>query len=644
MLRALRSSAFAFAVLAAAATMPSPAPAATLHPFTALDWQALRSASPHAIAPDGRTLLIEVTHGQATGPDVDEWSTLDDVSGVRTKVALPKHFAPYGFTTSARELYGAYTVDDRAQLALWTIGSAAPRVIARVPGGISAAVPSPDGTRYALLGDPQPPDPLDKVRTVVENDRSALFVVASAGGTPMRWCPDLTFVGGLAWSADGGRIAVVSQTPKIGYHRETSRIDMCGAHAAHIVTKIATAALNEIPYPGAGIAWANGGRDLAFLSTTTDVITPDHLWTVPAAGGTPVDRTPDIPYSILALRGDAHGDVWLTLAHGVRQDVGRYANGHVVTAFAKPGGVIGMPATTERASAPPALAFALSDPAHASDVAVLRGRTLVHVTNESDALLANVALGRVIRHRWTAADGTPLEAIVTFPANWNGRPGKFLVLPHGGPEANDELRLDALARMIAGRGYVVMQPEYRGSTGYGSAHLQAIYQHFGDTAYRDVDAATTEAIARGWANPKRLAIFGWSAGGFMTSWTVTQTSRYRAAIEGAGITEWLSFIMSSDVQQTDFDARKLEGDAKPFLQYSAVMYADKITTPLLILHGAADERVPTYQGRELFVIMKERGKTVRMVTYPGSPHFPRLWEQRRNVAFELLRGLDTYDP
>ena len=107
-------------------------------------------------------------------------------------------------------------------------------------------------------------------------------------------------------------------------------------------------------------------------------------------------------------------------------------------------------------------------------------------------------------------------------------------------------------------GYVVLQPEYRGSTGYGADFLAAIYQHFGDRAYSDVDSATDFAIAQGWADPNRLAIFGWSAGGFMTSWTVTQTHRYKAAIEGAGITDWLSFIPTSDIWQVDYDARLQE--------------------------------------------------------------------------------------
>jgi dipeptidyl aminopeptidase/acylaminoacyl peptidase len=255
-----------------------------------------------------------------------------------------------------------------------------------------------------------------------------------------------------------------------------------------------------------------------------------------------------------------------------------------------------------------------------------------------------VALGEVRVVNWTAKDGTHLEGVLTLPANYvSGTKYPFLVLPHGGPEANDDLRFDSIPRTIAGLGYVVIQPEYRGSTGYGSDFLQAIYQHFGDRAYQDDESATDFAIAQGWADPNRLAIFGWSAGGFMTSWTVTQTQRYKAAIEGAGITDWLSFIPESDISQVDYDMRYQEKDATPFLEFSAVMFADKVTTPLLILHGEADQRVPMLQGREYFVLLAERGKTVRMVTYPGSPHFPMLAEQRRNVFQELCDWLAKYN-
>lgn len=130
----------------------------------------------------------------------------------------------------------------------------------------------------------------------------------------------------------------------------------------------------------------------------------------------------------------------------------------------------------------------------------------------------------------------------------------------------------------------------------------------------------------------------------MTSWTVTQTHRYKAAIEGAGITDWLTFMWTSDVQQIDYDARWPEKDPNAFLSFSAAMHAEDVTTPLLILHGAADERVPTYQGREYFEVLAARGKTTRMVTYPGAPHFPTVWEQRQDVFREIAAWLARYNP
>jgi dipeptidyl aminopeptidase/acylaminoacyl peptidase len=159
-----------------------------------------------------------------------------------------------------------------------------------------------------------------------------------------------------------------------------------------------------------------------------------------------------------------------------------------------------------------------------------------------------------------------------------------------------------------------------------------------------VDSATDFAIAQGWADPNRLAIFGWSAGGFMTSWTVTQTGRYKAAIEGAGITDWSPFLWTSDIQQTDYDGRWTDDSPEAFRQFSAVAFANKVTTPLLILHGESDRRVPTFQGVEFFQILAARGKTVRMVTYPGSPHFPNQWEQRLNVFDEITAWLKKYNP
>jgi dipeptidyl aminopeptidase/acylaminoacyl peptidase len=618
------------------------------HPFGADDWATLHHARAIAVAPDGATILYRVDFGAAKGPDQHEWKLIAaDGSGMRT-LKLPEHFTAFGFTGDGAGIYGAIE-DEKAKKKQFVIVSIAapdskPLAFSSVPSEFSVAVVSPDGSRFAVLANPQPPDPLAEVHTVVENKPSSIYVVNSDGSNGAWWCPSLTQVAEIGWKPDGSSIAVLSQTPMIGYHYVHSFIDICSPAETRRLVEIRNSSVSEAPQGYGGIAWTPDGKDLAFLSTTTDVLTPDHVWTVPVAGGQSTDRTPNLVGSAFGIVGDPRGNVWVAVARGVRNEID--SGNELHASFEWSGGTIAdIPVFPESPSAPERLAFTVGDPDHASNVAVADGNKLRKITNEGDEQLANVALGTASIVHWTSTEGIHLEGIASFPAGYDkGKRYPFLVLPHGGPEANDNFDFDAFTRMIAGLGYVVLQPEYRGSTGYGSDFLNAIYQHFGDRAYSDVDSATTFAIEQGWADPAKLAIFGWSAGGFMTSWTVTQTHHYRAAVEGAGITDWLSFIWTSDVQQIDYDARWPEKDPEAFLRFSAVMHSEAVTTPLLILHGAADERVPTYQGREYYLALAAHGKTVRMVTYPGSPHFPKLWEQRIDVFREIAAWLTHYNP
>jgi dipeptidyl aminopeptidase/acylaminoacyl peptidase len=622
----------------AAATVIAPSAAADKHPFGLDDYSALRWANAVAVSPDGKSILFVVAFDGEKGPTKREWHLIDTSGENNRKVELPESFQPSGFTKEGDALYGTYEVEKKTQLGIIPLGAGKPTKIIALPNGIRGVAISPDGNRFVLTADPRPADELNETRHVIENDLTSMYVAGVNGAEGAWWCPELKDVTDVAWSSDGTRLAVVTQLQKIGHHDVRSSVWICSASGARKVT--------DIPNSVSGIAWANGGKDLAFASTTTDVLTPDHLWTVPASGGTAVDQTPKLEGTIPSVTNDPHGTVWVEMHKGTNVDVYSYRAGKLEPAYHWPGGIMfAMPAFSPFVSASEVLAFTVGDPSHATNVAVLRGTELQKITREGDDTFAMAALGEVRVVNWTAKDGTKLEGILTLPANYKaGKRFPFLVLPHGGPEANDALDFDLFSRMVAGYGYVVLQPQYRGSTGYGTDFLQAIYQHFGDRAYSDVDSATDFAVAQGWADPNRLAIFGWSAGGFMTSWTVTQTHRYKAAIEGAGITDWLSFIPTSDISQVDYDMRLQEKDPAPFLQFSAVMHADQVTTPLLILHGESDVRVPTFQGREFLVLLAERGKTVRMVTYPGSPHFPRLAEQRRNIFVEVKAWLDKYNP
>lgn len=636
------------AVLNGAAQTGAAAP--EKHPFGAKDWVALRFASARAVSSDG-TILYVVSYGADHGPTQREWWTVAPDGTGAAKLTLPEGFSPAGFTRDGQSLYGGWKVNNHQQLAIFPVKdhkvAEAPSTLVVLPRGIEAATPSPDGKRFAIVADPQALDSLAEVRHVEEPPVSSLYVVNADGTGGQWWCGDLTNVSGAVtvggsadaavWSADGTSLAVLSQTPKLINHELRSSIDVCSATGVKHIA--------EIPNAVNGIAWEEGGKEIAVLSTKTGTQTPEHVWTVSSSGGSAEDQTPKLDGTAVQLGGDTEGHVWVLVNKGVRNEMDEFQKGALRPVIQWPNGVLaGLPARAQYAGTGERTAFTVSDPEHTVNVAVTDGDHLRKITNLGDQVLASVNLGTVKVVHWKSKEGIALEGIATFPAGFvEGQKYPFVVLPHGGPEANDELALDDFSRLVAGQGYVVLQPEYRGSTGYGEDFLAAIYQHFGDRAYQDVDSATDFAIAQGWADPNRLAIFGWSAGGFMTSWTVTQTHRYKAAVEGAGITDWSPFLWTSDVPQTDYDARWTDEDPAAFQKFSAVMFARNVTTPLLILHGESDQRVPFFQGMEYFEILAARGKTVRMVAYPGSPHFPVIWEQRLNVFQEVLDWLGKFD-
>ena len=644
--RRLLALALAPALCGAAAAQTATAPK---NPFTPQAWASLHSATAAAVSPQG-TILYMVSFGAPQGHSQQQWWTIAPGGRHPQQLSLPKDFSPKGFTRDGSALYGVWPVNGLPQFAVFPLADgkapSVPSVTVLLPRGVEDAVPSPDGKRYALTADPRPPDPLDKIRHVQQAHQTSLYVVGADGTGGQWWCGNLRHLsGGLvaggsgaaAWSADSNSLAVLSGLPKTGYHRVSTAIDICSASGAKHVA--------DIPNSVSGLAWAADGHTLAFLSTSSPVLTPEHVWTVDTRGGTPADRTPSLNGTALELSGDPAGHLWVLVDRGVQTEVDAFADNTLTPKYKWPAGVIGgTPVMAEYPGASTQMAFTVSDPGHSRNVAVPQGAALTRITHAGDKELAALQLASVRTVHWKSREGIALEGIATFPPGYvAGRKYPFLVLPHGGPEANDELSFDPFSQIIAGWGYVVLQPQYRGSTGFGADFLAAIYQHFGDRAYQDVDSATDFAIAQGWADPHRLAIFGWSAGGFMTAWTVTQTSRYRAAIEGAGITDWSPFMWTSDIQQIDYDARWTDKDPDAFRKFSAVAFADKVTTPLLILHGEADHRVPTFQGTEFFQILKAHGKTVRMVSYPGSPHFPMLWEQRLNVFHEIHGWLTKYN-
>jgi dipeptidyl aminopeptidase/acylaminoacyl peptidase len=247
---------------------------------------------------------------------------------------------------------------------------------------------------------------------------------------------------------------------------------------------------------------------------------------------------------------------------------------------------------------------------------------------DTNPLAAQFELGQTEVVTWKSSDGQEVEGVLLKPVGFD--PAKrypLLVVAHGGPAGAfvNSYRVGGLegGQLWAGRGWAVFYPNPRGSTNYGEKFLRANVNDWGGGDYRDIMTGVDAMIARGIADPERMAHIGWSYGGYMTAWVVSQTDRFKAAMVGAGLTNMASMYGTNDIPNvlvTYFGGIPSMETMPLYAGRSAMSFIDNVTTPTLILHGANDERVPAGQAYELFRGLKDRGKTTELVFYPREGH------------------------
>ncbi|HHM24260.1 MAG TPA: S9 family peptidase, partial [Bacteroidetes bacterium] len=246
---------------------------------------------------------------------------------------------------------------------------------------------------------------------------------------------------------------------------------------------------------------------------------------------------------------------------------------------------------------------------------------------------------------WTGRDGRVIEGLLYRPIGARqGEKVPLLTVVHGGPAG---YYLNAFStgyvypyQVFAGKGYAVLLPNPRGSGNYGYEFRRANFRDWGGEDYWDIMRGIDKVIAMGLADGNRLGIMGWSYGGYMTSWIITQTDRFKAASVGAGVTNLYSFTGQTDIPEfmkSYWGAWPWE-DPAIYRKHSAMYHIKNAKTPTLIQHGEQDARVPIAQGRELYVGLKKLGVPVKFVIYPRQPHGirePKLVRDamRRNVAW-----------
>ncbi len=463
--------------------------------------------------------------------------------------------------------------------------------VARAP--VAATRLTPDHRRVGYFA-PSPDGNFLAYTYRTENRRNAghlseIALLAIADGTEERITDNDAPESQVAWSPDGRAITFVA--PSL----ETWELDQGNLYRYDVPTGRFRQLFGESTLDLRSYEWSPGGQSLHLVA---------------------LDRTTANVYRLDARSGDLTP---LTEEDGVISDVS-FDRGHRTAALH------------------------YANPAAPGDIWVLELETgaLTRLTDSNPAVEAlNLAYPKVVR--WTSRDELEIEGILYRPPNRTA-PGPAVLEIHGGPAGVFTRGFDADAQLLVAQGYAVLQPNVRGSTGYGDALLRGNMGDIGGGDFEDVMNGVDWMIDAGVAHPDSLAVKGWSYGGILGGWAITQTDRFRAASLGAMVADWRSEFGAG----FNFDVTRwyLGGDpwsnASRWTQRSAYSHLDRVTTPTILFHGAADRTDTMEQSMNFFAGLRHHGIEARFVLFPREGHGIREPRHRRTLLIEELRWLHRH--
>lgn len=621
-------------------------------PIRASDMYRLRDVSDPRLSPDGAWVAYTVTTIDSVkdARDTDVWMV--SWAGDRT-VRL---------TSSAEDEENPRWSPDNRYLAfvsgrfeskggqLWLLdrsGGEAQR-LTELKGGVSDYAWSPDGKRIVVVShDPSPedsladsaaskrPKPIVIDRFAFKRDydgylnrrRDHLWVVDVATRAVVQVTSGDFDDSHPRWSPDGARIAFVSARAGVDPDRtNNSDVFVVDATAGATPVQLTTWAGTD-----EGPAWSPDGSQIAYLQGSEPRLyaySQTTIAVVPSRGGAPRLLTAALDRDASDLAWTADGSairflladdraVHLASVSVADQRVTRLLAGRrVVTAFDAT--VDGRVVTLDGTSSSGAEVHALENGAQ---------RALTHV---NDALFAEWQLGATEDVSFRNRDGLTVNALLVKPVGYvAGRRYPLVLRIHGGPNGQDEhlfdtgIWLPTMERQLyAAAGYAVLAVNYRGSSGRGQEWKKSIFADWGNKEVQDLLAGVDHLVATGIADPDRLAIGGWSYGGILTDYTIAMTTRFKAAISGAGSALQTS-MYGSDQYAYQYEAElgvPWKNQARWNSVSRAFWNADRITTPTLFLGGANDFNVPIAGSEQMFQALKSLGVPTQLVVYPEEFH------------------------
>jgi dipeptidyl aminopeptidase/acylaminoacyl peptidase len=268
------------------------------------------------------------------------------------------------------------------------------------------------------------------------------------------------------------------------------------------------------------------------------------------------------------------------------------------------------------------------------------------VTRVFADLASRFLLAKQERLTWKGQDGQTVEGLLYYPVEYRaGQRYPLIVATHGGPASSDKFGFGHDAQVYAGKGYAVLKPNYRGSTGYGDAFLREMSRGYFKQSHLDVMTGTDAVIAKGVADPAKLVKMGWSAGGHMTNKMITFTDRFKAASSGAGAANWISMYAQSDNREFRtpwFGGTPWQANAPIDLywDHSPLKFVSQVKTPTLFLVGEEDPRVPLPQSVEMFRALRSHGVPTHLYVAPREGHG---WTELRHRLFKLQVEMEWFE-
>ena len=443
-----------------------------------------------------------------------------------------------------------------------------------------------------------------------------------------------------AWSPDGTRVVFVSNREK--EPDATYRTDLWVVDAGNKDKGKTLQRLTDDEWMKDSPVFSPDGKIIAYIAAEDGVYALQQIAVIPASGGSPRILTQGLERWINSFRFspdsewiyflyDNHGGTHLARVRVRDGKLERLLEGerNITALDVAANGTVA--ARIENLNDPP-------------EIYSLTSGKLKRLSALNDALMGEIAVGSKEKVEFKSPDGTAVEAFVTKPPGFDAtRRYPTILNIHGGPVSQFTYGFDAEFQYLAASGYVIVQPNPRGSTGRDQAFIRAIYRTWGMKDYEDDIAAVDHVIKLGIADPERLAVTGYSYGGYMTNTVITRTTRFKAAVSGAGH----SLIMANyghDIYQKWYNWELGAPWENPelYARLSPLLQVTKVETPTLFMGGRDDWNVPVLNAELFYQALRKRGIETKLVVYPGFHHTDWSEESDKDYLLRLREWFDHY--